>query len=277
MAPVPLVHPSRRPGEGFVADLVPGREADRVRALAPLDHGAVAGHRKADVDGSHLVQVTDTAEEEWHLAWSPDGNRIASEPLSASGATQLTLREANRRVLMAPVPVITGEMAGAGWADWSPEGARLVFQRDFGCDGDGGYAIATAKADGTDEQYIVGEFCNPYDVYYDLPSWSPDGTKVVFADLGIRIVNADGTGRFLVTRSGITPDWQPLPDRSAATSGTLSTTASASRLPRGQGVHQAHINHGKCVSSPVLAARLRRRGQRHLVDVDRAAARSRRG
>ena len=169
-----------------------------------------------NTDGTDPVQITSTSDREWHLAWSPHGTRIAFDTIDGDGSISAIRPDgSHRETLVSPISLPIFGPANAGWPDWSPDGTRLVFQRSFDCDGDGGYAVATADADGAGEQFIVDEPCNPDPQYYDLPSWSPDGSKVTYAAFGVRTVNADGTGGVLVTGSGVLPDWQPVPAQAA--------------------------------------------------------------
>src|SRR5450432_4242462 len=91
---------------------------------------------------------------------------------------------------------LTSDGEPENYPSWSPDGKRLVYQRDFN-----GSAIYVINADGTAQQRL-----SPTPGFDVTPSWSPDGTKIVYARLlavpqpnelpltDIRVMNADGTG-----------------------------------------------------------------------------------
>ena len=95
---------------------------------------------------------------------------------------------------------------------WSPDGKRLVFQRDFN-----GSAIYVINADGAGEQRL-----SPTPGFDVTPSWSPDGSQIVYVRLrsapqpnmppmtDIRVMNADGTGDRAIlpnTLFSVEPRW----------------------------------------------------------------------
>ena len=109
-------------------------------------------------------------------------------------------------------------------ASWSPSGNRIVFGGH--ADADHRTAIFTVKPDGTALHQIAVPDCggvrsDPASIACFDPSWSPDGTKMVFvrsspgfATTAIYTANADGTGLAQVRRSNLksgAPDWGPHP------------------------------------------------------------------
>jgi Tol biopolymer transport system component len=106
--------------------------------------------------------------------------------------------------------------------EWSPDGQKLVFSSDR----DGDYEIYVMNADGsnvlqlTHNDFVINQI--PPDVgesnlHWDThPSWSPDGTKIVFISgtfyPEIFIMDADGTNKIQLTNTGLGaggPDWSP--------------------------------------------------------------------
>jgi TolB protein len=107
---------------------------------------------------------------------------------------------------------LTNDAEAENYPSWSPDGKRLVFQRDFD-----GSAIYVIDADGTGEQRL-----SPTPGFDVMPSWSADGNKVVYARLhgmplpnvpsvtDIRVMNADGTDDRAVlpnTTFSVEPRW----------------------------------------------------------------------
>lgn len=107
---------------------------------------------------------------------------------------------------------------------WSPDGRRLA----YGCRNDftpwAPARIFTIRSNGTDRRLLRTGTRTAF-----APSWSPDGTQIVFATWrqpveavqwdttipakhvrsSIYVVRLDGSGRRLVARDAATPDWSP--------------------------------------------------------------------
>jgi len=97
---------------------------------------------------------------------------------------------------------------------WSPDGRRIVFQRDLDpVRGQTNYDIFTMKASGAEERNITND-PGPDD---DAPNWSPDGRRVAFrsnrdGDAEIYTVNPDGSRvRQLTSNTSFDgfPNWSP--------------------------------------------------------------------
>jgi Tol biopolymer transport system component len=108
---------------------------------------------------------------------------------------------------------LTSDADPENYPSWSPDGKRLVYQRDFN-----GAAIYVINADGTGQQRL-----SPTPGFDVTPSWSPDGAKIVYVRVldvpqpnqpppmtDIRVMNVDGTGDHVIlanTVFSVEPRW----------------------------------------------------------------------
>jgi hypothetical protein len=99
---------------------------------------------------------------------------------------------------------LTNYIRRTGSPNWSPDGARIVFNSDA----DGDQEIYIMNFDGSSQQRLTG---NNHD---DLqPVWSPDGAKIVFrsnrdGNWEIYTMNSDGTEQTRLTNN---PGWDESP------------------------------------------------------------------
>ena len=187
-----------------------------------------------NADGTGLTEIPrdNPMFREDDAGWSPDGTQIAfsgmaqdyQEPgiyvMDAAGGLATKISEDP------PGCDAGGEPGAPSWLDgfvggrleWSPDGTRILFTRNYSqtavgpcVDGSGWDDLLVMNADGTDVSYIVE---NP-DQHAIHPSWSPDGSKIVYdgGDWTIHVVNADGTGDVAIIPGGnvsaVSPDWGP--------------------------------------------------------------------
>jgi len=107
---------------------------------------------------------------------------------------------------------LTSDGDPENYPSWSPDGTRLVYQRDFN-----GAAIYVINADGTGQKRL-----SPTPGFDVTPSWSPDGAKIVYVRVlefpqpnkppstDIRVMNADGTDDHAIlanTVFSVEPRW----------------------------------------------------------------------
>jgi hypothetical protein len=147
-----------------------------------------------------------------HLAFSPDGEKVAAELFGRPG---IWIADADGSHA---VQLTHG--ANDAWPAWSPDGHRIAFagnmastpcppQRfEYGCRRD----LYVMNADGTGLHPVAKDGISP--------SWSPDGDRIAFETNGpdivassIEVVNADGTGEHVLTGTaqggGLSPAWSP--------------------------------------------------------------------
>ena len=138
----------------------------------------------ANADGSDVRNFSDAGFFQGDATWSPDGRRLAYA--SDSG---LIVMDVERRVprLLVRNRVRDGQWSAVWQPSWSPDGTRIAFSwvrydelddpsDRYTADGTEAAAIKVVKVDGSDLKTIVPEG----DRYSMQPSWSPDGSLIVF-------------------------------------------------------------------------------------------------
>jgi Tol biopolymer transport system component len=155
-----------------------------------------------NVDGTGLTRLTNHPEEEGAPAWSPDGTRIAffRETGGSADIFDMNASGGDMRQLT--------DLPGSEWdPTWSPDGETIAFKSSRTTPGNEDIFLMTAA--GSDVTPITDHPGRDVD-----PAWSPDGSQIAFAsdrdgDLGIYIMNADGTEVTRLVGSGRAPVWTP--------------------------------------------------------------------
>jgi Tol biopolymer transport system component len=194
----------------------------------------------ADADGSRERRVAARAHSP---AWSPDGRQLAVVVPDDLGRDELAVVDADGRNLRV-IRYAGDPTCGVDSPAWSPDGSRIAFVQRHRQDGAVAQPTApdascrpepasqtttwldwsellSVKPDGSDERVI---FSTNLD-YTESPSWSPDGSRIVFArsssggarpQWALYVVNADGSSPVNITSgdgdiraNAFDPAWSP--------------------------------------------------------------------
>jgi len=186
------------------------------------DDGSQNGvHVIRSSDGGGLFQLTSIpGGDDVPGSWSPDGKRVVFHRFGPNGDEGLFVVNANGTGLRQILPPSLA--AGCCALDWSPQGNDIVFSRHVTSDVHSSIWVVHADGSGLHEVDVQpATACGGANSDSTAdgcfgPSWSPDGTKIVFAkgqngdvDANIYTVNADGTDLTQVTHTGgsQSPDW----------------------------------------------------------------------
>ena len=175
--------------------------AGRIVFLSSMRDGE-SGLFVMEADGSNQTRLT--SGEILAPVWSPDGCKIVFRQWL--GEIDVINADGSDQTVVVPRTGV-GDPGSHFRSHFSPDGARILFRgrglssrnRDFFVvDADGSNPVNLTNNTGVDMDWE--------------PSWSPDGTTILFASRraprGIYIMNADGTGRRRLS-SGNSPVWSP--------------------------------------------------------------------
>jgi Tol biopolymer transport system component len=158
---------------------------------------------RVGTDGSGLTPITEflPGENDWEPVYSRDGSTIAFDSFDRDGLlSAIWLMNADG----SDIRSITPSDICAVNPHWSSDGEELVFRSHF-CNPQNN-DVWVIHRDGRDLRRLTGDASSDLDIpvayYVEGPSWSPDGSAVVFfqymvstSTQGIYIVNSDGSGR----------------------------------------------------------------------------------
>jgi Tol biopolymer transport system component len=162
-------------------------------------------------DGSAKQKVTNG----WGPAWFPDSRRIAFTS-NSSGAWEIYSANIDGSEVKKH-DVLTKARAKYGSPlpsceypalSVSPDGSSIALDY-FDYTPGGGQDIYLLKLDTNEMRNLT----HSYDGYKYCPTWSPDGTKIAFTletinDIGIYVMNADGSNMTKLMDNGLWPTWQ---------------------------------------------------------------------
>ena len=190
----------------------------------------------AAIRPNSATNLTSTAENEFDVAWSPDGRSIAfvtasADPLAWVPRIAVASRTGSGR---------TAITAGPDYSpSWAPDGRRIAFVR-LAADRTSSDIFVT-NADGTG----VTNLTNTPSVDEWSPDWSPDGHRIAFftargAARHVSVMDADGS-RTRTIAQGDEPAWSPGARRIAFT-GSLRGGATAIFVMRANGAAKRRVS-----------------------------------
>lgn len=140
---------------------VPSPDGSQVAFLSTRDDNVEIYVMNAD--GSGLRRLTNSMEEDKHIAWSPDGSKIAfvtyDKTTHSGNIYVMDADGSNKRAL-------TESEAWNGLPQFSPKGTQLLFQSNRG----GRWDHYVMNVDGSGVRNVTND--EAQDI---LPSWTPDG------------------------------------------------------------------------------------------------------
>jgi len=154
-----------------------------------------------NLDGTNLINLSQTTLDESGVFWSPDGSKISFVSKGDAGEYKLNIVNPD-----GSSKLFLSKLYRYYYYSWSPDGNKIAFfddKREF----------YIANSDGsnfiniTNKNYI-------FDPCYVCYSWSPDGNKIILNarkenNWGLFLFNFDGSGEQKVATFGEFPLWSP--------------------------------------------------------------------
>jgi Tol biopolymer transport system component len=146
-----------------------GRSAPTVHGIYIADSDGTDPRRLTT--GLQTIKAYDTESQ-----WSPDGGTIA-----------FTRVKNNRKAAIFTIRIdgtgltqLTPYKLDAASPDWSPDGDRIAFNSYYDAPGGKAARVFTMRPDGTARKPITSNRAPGGPVFSFRPSWSPDGSRIVF-------------------------------------------------------------------------------------------------
>lgn len=169
---------------GNTSDATAAPNGDKIAFVA-----VEGGHTEiftANADGSNVKRLTSGTLSADQPAWSPDGTRIAYRLSANYSPARIWVINADGTNPHAITNDAPGEHHHPAWSPRQEDGGyRIAYAQAAMKDGYMRAQIWSVRDDGSDRQILSDESVGAYD---DEPSWSPDGTRIVFVRSGQELV-----------------------------------------------------------------------------------------
>lgn len=182
----------------LAADTNPCWRPDGLRLVFVSDRSGNNDLWSINLDGTGLTQLTSFPSDEASPSYSPDGSRIAfASNMDRSNFDLWTMAADGGDLRQLTRKDNAGSSLADGQPDWSPDGARLVFER-----WNENWDIFQVDADGQNLTRLTVSGDHDGD-----PVYSPDGATIAFTTARsgwwqVWLMNADGTNQRQLTGTG---------------------------------------------------------------------------
>ena len=176
-----------------------------------------------DGTGAHQITQLDLAvdSEDHRPAWSPDARRLVFQRIDRTVTPEQGVLF-SVAVNGTDLRQMTPSALDVNDPDWSPDGALIAFQSPAEANQGGAQDIYTIKPDGTSLTQLTAGLSSHKGFEGTFhPSWSPDGTQLVFSHspstagaADLYEMDRDGTGLHVVRHTVLNenaPDWGTAP------------------------------------------------------------------
>lgn len=201
-------------------------DSEGVQYKGYLDHYEIF---TSNIDGTNQNKITTPISRPpstfkasvYSPSWSPDGTKIAYSSNIDGGYNIYVMNADGTNINKITTPNDTNTSFYE--PRWSPDGTKIVYSKGSG---DNARDIFVMNADGSNEKQLTSDRkSDNYNIGSSYPSWSPDGTKIIYMStkekyygLGetasngyqLFVMNADGTNQTRISfdsSANMYPEW----------------------------------------------------------------------
>jgi Tol biopolymer transport system component len=160
-----------------------------------------------DGEGSTVWQIADLVYSADSFAWSPDGQYIVYRD---SGEPFMGGEDPSLKIVSVETQEVVASLPEAGfWPRWSPDGEKIAA---FLWREGGGFQVMMVDVHSGELLYQSDQVFG--DIWYSRPSWSPDGSRLLFSssedgEWDVLVMNEDGAFRPITKGQYAEAAWSP--------------------------------------------------------------------